>query len=153
MATRPIICPPDAADGFLFDRAELILEENNTTSDIFDFSLYSMEISGYAKTRHRLGPGKSFLLAQSDIGDNDGFVRFIAFTVSYPEGTTTVNKYLLWHYKGITNPLGEIMILTGDRIDSTLNPTTGWELSYDEGILIANPHPKAIVDIEILVAR
>lgn len=164
MATRPIICPSDGMDGFLFDRADLILEENNATFDIFDLSLYSMEISGYAKTRHRLAPGKAFLLAQSDIGDADGYVRFIVFTVKYPENTTTVNKYLFWHYNvngnPVKHPLGEMMILTGDRIDYPFDPITntipkptGWDLSPENGIMIVNPPTGVMVDIEILVAR
>jgi len=151
MATEPIFCPPDDGDGFIFDGTDLIKE--SPTSQIFDLSLFNMEISSYAKTKYKLGPGKSLLLAQSDVGDADGYVRFIAFTVKYPEGTTTVEKYLNWTYEGNTNPIGELMILSGDRIDSDSNPTVGWDLSYDSGIVIENPHSELIVEIEILIAR
>ncbi len=152
MATSPIICPAPNLNGFLFERSSLILEESSLTN-IFDLSLYSMDLTSYAKTRYNLKPEDSFLLAQSDIGDKDGYVRFIAFTVKYPIETTTVNKFINWTYSGKTNNLGEIMILSGDRIDSELNPTTGWNLSYDNGIIIENPHPNLSVEIEILVAR
>ena len=153
MATRPKLCPPDAAEGFLLDRSSLVLEEADRTSQMMDLSDFSLNLTSYAKTRYRLTPGSSFRLAQSDIGDSDGYVSFIAFNVTYPLGTTTVNKYLNWTYNGKTNPLGEIMILSGKRIDSEVMETVGWDLSYSAGIVIENPSDTLTADIEILVAR
>jgi len=157
MATAPKPCPRDANDGFLFDRDALVLEEGEKSIEMMDLSDYFADVSSYAKTRYKLKGGSSFILAQSDMGDADGYVSFIAFKTIFPEGTTTVNKYLNWTYNSNTNPMGEIMILTGKRVDSEVEDTIGWNLSYGGGItggiIIENPHTDLVAEIEILIAR
>ena len=159
MATRPTICPPSPPDGFLFVRSELDLQLSGSLLEMIDLSDFFLDITSFSKVRYKLGASDSFLLSQSDIGDDDGYVRFIVFKVIFPENTTTTNKYINWTYRGDQYPLGELMILSGDRVNVLGGPPIGWKLTSqnplftDGGIMIQNPHIDFGVTVEILVAR
>jgi len=159
MATRPTICPPSPPDGFLFVRSELDLQLSGDLFEMLDLSDFYLDVSSFSKVRYKLGPSDAFLLSQVDIGDDDGYVRFIVFKVVFPENTTTTNKYINWTYKGSQHPMGELMILSGDRINLIGGSPLGWKLSSsnplftDGGIMIQNPHTSFGVTVEILVAR
>lgn len=159
MATRPIICGPEDNDGFLFNEEGLVLFEGGNLEDMINMSLKNLNITAYGKTRYKLVPGKSFLLAQTDLSDIDGYVKFIGIIAKYPENTFQKNKYISWEYRGRVNYMGEILVLTGNRSDTGDIFNIGWNLSYDGnegGIVFTNPHnPESniIVDLEIMIAR
>lgn len=159
MATRPTICPPSPPDGFLFVRGDLDLQFSGILSEMLDLSDFFLDITSFSKVRYKLGANDSFILSQSDIGDDEGYVRFIVFKVTFPDNTTTTNKYINWSYKGDQYPLGELMILSGDRIGLIGGSPLGWKLTSenslftDGGIIIQNPHADFGVTVEILITR
>jgi len=180
MATRPIICPPNLP-GFIFYKDKFVLEEGNTKTTLFDLSSLLIGVSSYSRLKITLQPSTSVLLSQSDLVDNEGFVRWIAIKAVYPSpvspilynsevsfvpgyprptnGTPQNQKYLTWTYEGNTYPLGELMVLSGNPAGSVDAESTGWNLSSQDikyaggGITITNPHDSMIVKLEIMVAR
>jgi hypothetical protein len=181
MATRPIICPPSNFPGFVFYKDKFVLEEGNTKTPFFDLSSLLLGVSAYSRLKITLQSSTSVLLSQTDLVDNDGFVRWIAIKAVYPppispilynaevpvvpglprptNGTPQNQKYLTWTYEGNTYPLGELMILSGNPAGSIDADAIGWNLSSQDikysggGITITNPHDAMTVKLEIMVAR
>lgn len=181
MATRPIICPPVPPNGFLFIKDKFVLEEDYNITNFIDFSNMTSEVVSYSRLKITLKAGKSVKVSQTDIGDVNGFVRWVAVKVRYPEpidpilfgsqvpiipgvptpsnGTPQVRKYINWAYRGETFNIGELMILTGSKLGTSDSEMTGWNLSEDYlpyrdgGITFANPHTNFDVKLEILIAR
>ncbi len=181
MATRPIICPPQPIDGFLFRKDKFVLEEDYNITNFFDFSDFQDEVISYSRLKVTLKSGKSVKISQTDIGDDNGFVKWVAVKVKYPapkdpilygsqtpiipgvptptNGTPQVKKYIFWTYRGNTYNIGEMMILTGSKLGSTDSEKTGWNLSEDflpyedGGITFSNPHTDIDVKLEIIIAR
>lgn len=181
MATRPIICPPANFPGFIFYKDKFVLEEGNTKTTFFDLSSLLIGVTAYSRMKITLQPSTSVLLSQSDLVDNDGFVRWIAIKAVYPapvspilynaelpvvpgyprptNGTPQNQKYLTWTYEGDTYPLGELMILSGNPAGTVDADAIGWNLSSQDirysggGITITNPHDAMTVKLEIMVAR
>ena len=181
MATRPIICPPFPPNGFLFKKDKFVLEEDYNITNFIDFSNMVSEVSSYSRLKVSLKAGRSVKVSQTEIGDFNGFVRWVAVKVRYPEpidpilfgsqvpiipgvptptnGTPQVRKYITWTFRGETFNLGELMILTGSKLGTTDSEMTGWNLSEDYlpyrdgGITFTNPHTNFDVKLEILIAR
>jgi len=181
MATRPIICPPQPADGFIFRKDKFVLEEDYNITNFFDFSDLYSNVMAYSRMSITLKAGKSVKISQTDIGDDNGYVKWIAAKVRYPEpkdpiiygaqtpiipgvptptnGTPQVKKYITWTYRGDTFNIGELMILSGSKLGTTDSEKTGWNLSEDHlpyedgGIIFTNPHTDIDVKVEIIVAR
>lgn len=181
MATRPTICPPPSIPGFVFYKDRFVLEEGNTKTTFFDLSSILLGVSAYSRIKITLKPSTSVLLSQSDLVDNEGFVRWIAIKAVYPpkidpilynaelpvvpgyprptNGTPQNQKYLNWTYEGNTYPLGEMMILSGNPAGSIDADAIGWNLASQDivysggGITITNPHDAITVKLEIMVAR
>jgi len=180
MATRPKICPPANIPGFIFFRDKFVLQEDFVNTTFFDFSKMIDVVTAYSRSQITLGPNKSVLVTQNDIGNSVGFVRWIAVKVRYPQpvnpilfnsevpiipgvptptnGTPQTQKYIEWTYLGKTNYIGELMILTGNPGGSSSSLTTGWNLSSDNpdfpsgGITFTNPHSDFSVKLEMIVA-
>lgn len=181
MATRPIICPPLVYPGFVFYKDKFVLDQDNKKTTFFDLSQLLIGVSSYSRLKITLQPSTSVLLSQSDLVDNEGFVRWIAIKADYPapvspilynaevpfipgyprptNGTPQNQKYLNWTYEGNTYPLGELMILSGNPAGSVDADAIGWNLSSQNivysggGITITNPHDAMVVKLEIMVAR
>lgn len=180
MATRPKICPPYPLPGFIFFRDKFVLQEDYINTTFFDFSKMIDVVTAYSKSQITLGPNKSVFVTQGDIGDAQGFVRWIAVKVRYPQpinpilfganvpiipgvptptnGIPQTQKYINWTYLDKTNYIGELMILTGNSGGSTSTLTTGWNLGYENplfppgGITFTNPHSDFSVKLEMIVA-
>ena len=161
MATRPVICPPDGPEGFLFNRGDLVLDDGtqSTPPTYLIMSDLELEVQSYSKSRVTLKPGKSSLISQTDIADTSGYVSFIAIRADYPAGTVESRKYINWLYKGNLNYMGELMVLSGKRMSSVDSTDEGWNLSHPNlftnngGIIIANPHSDITIKLEILIGR
>jgi hypothetical protein len=181
MATRPIICPPSIPPGFVFYKDKFVLEEGGQKTTFFDLSQILIGVSAYSRLKITLKSNSSVMLSQSDLVDNEGFVRWIAIKAVYPapenpilynselpiipglprptNGTPQNQKYLNWTYEGDTYPLGELMILSGNPAGSIDADAIGWNLSNQDilysggGITITNPHDAMTVKLEIIVAR
>lgn len=180
MATRPIICPPNPPNGWVFFKNQFMLEEDYQYTPFFNFKDLAFDVESYSRLRITLKRNKSIKLSQTDIG-TDGFVRWIAVKVQYPapknpilysaqtpiipglprptNGTPQIQKYIYWTYRGNTYNLGDMMVLTGNPLGSTDSEVTGWNLSSDYllypdgGILFTNPHGTFDVKLEVLVAK
>lgn len=161
MSTRPVICPGEGQEGFLFNRGNLVIDDG-THTNLPSYLLMNdleLEISSYSRSRINVGPGKSFLLSQTDIADNYGYVSFIAVRVDYKPETVESKKYIEWEYDGNVNYLGELMVLSGKRTSSINSAEEGWDLSNPSeffsggGIIFSNPHPDFSVRMEILIGR
>ena len=117
------------------------------------------EIDSFSKSSINLKATKCFILSQIDIGDNLGYVSFIAVKAVFPAGTLESRKYLNWTYDGVTYNMGTLMVLSGGRISSTGSTYEGWFLakpstySPNGGILFCNPHSDIDIKLEFLVAR
>jgi hypothetical protein len=161
MATRPVICPPDGPEGFLFNRGDLVLDDGtqSTPPTYLIMSDLELEVETYSRSRVTLRPGKSSLISQTDIADEKGYVSFIAIRADYPAGTVESRKYINWLYKGNLNYMGELMVLSGKRMSSVDSTDEGWNLSHPNlftnngGIIISNPHSDITVKLEILMGR
>lgn len=161
MATKPITCPGEGLEGFLFFHDNLVLDSgNNSFPPIYMFlNDIGIDVESYSKNRVILPADQCFLLSQNDIGDYYGYVSFIAVKAVFPANTVQSKKYLEWTYKGQTYYMGELMILSGSRKYTTDSTFEGWNLAKpsevytDGGILFCNPHTDIDIKIEILVAR
>jgi len=181
MATRPITCAAGNQDGFIFFRDKFILEEDNSKVTFFDFKDMLDEVVAYSRLKVTLKAGRNIKISQTDVGDENGYVKWIAVKVKYPEpvnsliygsqvpiitGTPTpsngiaqTNKYINWTYQGTTYNIGDLMVLSGSKVGSSDSELTGWNLSEDTlpytdgGIIFTNPHSDIDVKLEILVAR
>jgi len=161
MATQPVICPVPEVPGFTFSRGSLVLDDGTKTTPPVYLDLKDMkeELVSFSKSRVILKADKCFLLSQTDIGDDLGYVSFIAIKATFPDLTVESKKYLTWTYEGVTNNMGTLMVLSGKRISSISSVYEGWLLSkpgvYSQngGIVFCNPHPNIDIKLEILVAR
>ena len=161
MATQPVVCPTPEIPGFTFFKGNLVLDDGTKSSPPIYLQLKDMiqEVQSFSKSSINLKSGKCFLLSQTDISDNLGYVSFIAIKATYPENTLQSKKYLIWEYEGNTYNMGTLMVLSGPRLSSNSSVYEGWFLSkpnqYSQngGILICNPHTDINVKLEILVAR
>lgn len=155
---RPIICPPSLSNGFLFDRAELVLSEDGDIIDMMDLSDLFQNVSSFSKIRRKIRPLETFAIDQSDVGDDLGFVSNIVISIKYPKETKIQNRYAYWYYMGVKYHIGELMVLTGERVD-LIGGSLGWTLTPGDvfyetgGIVIENPHASSIINVDILIAR
>ena len=155
---RPIQCPPSAPNGFLFDRAELVLFEDGNVTDMLDMSDMLEDVYAFSRIKRKIKPGGSFLISQSDVSDDLGFVDNIIIRIDYPLTTTVQKRYAYWYYTGTRYNIGELMILSGGRVD-LLGGSLGWKLTPDDpfyntgGIILENPSESSIINVEILIAR
>lgn len=160
MATQPITCPYDEGTGFRFHRGNLVLDDGGMKLPVY-LELRDMfqETPAFSKNRVFLKANKCFLLSQTDIGDNDGYVSFIAVKATFPASVVESKKYLEWTYLGKTYYMGELMVLSGKKISTTDSIQEGWLLSkpgvYSElgGIVFCNTHSDIDVKLEILVCK
>jgi hypothetical protein len=161
MATQPVICPVPEVPGFTFSRGSLVLDDGTkTTPPVYlDLKDIKEELVSFSKSRVILKADKCFLLSQTDIGDDLGYVSFIAIKATFPDLTVESKKYLTWTYEGVTNNMGTLMVLSGKRISTISSIYEGWLLSkpgvYSQngGIVFCNPHSNIDIKLEILVAR
>ena len=66
MATRPIICPPQPIDGFLFRKDKFVLEEDYNITNFFDFSDLQDEVISYSRLKVTLKRNKSVKISQTE---------------------------------------------------------------------------------------
>lgn len=161
MATKPIKCPVEETGGFTFFRGNLVLDDGKKFSPSIFLGLNDIkeELNAFSSVRTILRANKCYLLSQTNIGDEFGYVSFIAVKATFPDLTVESKKYLNWEYKGITNNMGSFMVLSGNRISSVGSIDQGWILSkpgvYSQngGITFCNPHSDMDVKLEILIAN
>lgn len=161
MATQPITCPYDPAEGFRFYRGNLVLD-NGMTNNPQPYMLMkdiNINVENFSRSRITLKPGACFLLSQTDIGNSEGYVSFIAVKAVYANLTVESKKYINWTYLGNTNYMGELMVLTGPMISSLSSTPVGWNLSKpgvafnNGGIVFCNPSLDLPVKLEIMVCK
>jgi hypothetical protein len=161
MATQPIICPVPEVPGFEFFRGNLVLDDGTQSFPPIYMMLKDMveDLNAFSKSKVTVKAGSCFLLSQTDIGDNMGYVSFIAVKATYPSNTVESKKYMTWEYEDVTNNMGTLMVLSGARISAVSSIYEGWLLSkpgtYSQGggIVFCNPHTDIDIKLEILVAR
>lgn len=159
MATQPVTCPYDVDAGFRFFKDTLILDDGKTNSPpvyMFLKDLLSI-VNNFSKGSLTLRPGKSFLLSQTDVADENGYVAFIAIKATFPDALVESKKYLTWEYKGQTYNMGPLMVLTGGPFSTTDSEFIGWNLSQpgvnfpEGGITFKNPHADIQIKLEFLI--
>ncbi len=160
MATRPVTCPYDTPEGFRFYRDNLVLDDGmGTPKKYLSMNDFLINVDSFSRSRVSLDPGRSFLLSQSDIGDDLGYVSFIAIKAKFPDTIVESKKYLTWVYKGQTMNMGELMVLSGAKQYSTDSTYDGWNLSRPNdyinngGMIFTNPHTDFQIKLEILIGR
>jgi hypothetical protein len=165
MATQPIICPYDVPEGFRFYKGHLVLDNGTTNNPPKYLSLTDLNVpvDKFSRSRITLKPGEYSLLSQTDIGDEYGYVSFIAIKAIYPISTVESRKYINWTYRGNTNYMGELMVLSGQRTSSVDSEFEGWNLSKpgtiqeinpgNGGIVFYNPSTEITVKLEILIGE
>ena len=160
MATRPIECPYDTPEGFRFYRDNLVLDNGmGTPQKYLSMKDLLIGVDSFSKSRVSLNSGESFLLSQSDVGDDTGYVSFIAIKAKFPDTIVESKKYLTWVYKGKTMNMGELMVLSGAKQYSTDSTYDGWNLSKPNdyinngGMIFTNPHTDFQIKLEILIGR
>jgi hypothetical protein len=118
-----------------------------------------INVESFSRSRVSLNPGESFLLSQSDVGDSQGYVSFIAIKAKFPGTIVESKKYLTWVYKGQVMNMGELMILSGTKQYATDSSYDGWNLSKPNeylnngGMIFTNPHTDFQIKLEILIGR
>lgn len=160
MATQPIICPYDEGTGFRFHRGNLVLDEGKINLPVYlQLSDMRQETPAFSKSRVFLKASKCYLLSQTNIGDDDGYVSFLAVKATFPSSTVESKKYLEWTYLDKTYYMGELMVLSGKKLSTTDSIQEGWLLSkpgvYSDlgGIVFCNPHPDIDIKLEILACK
>lgn len=160
MATRPVACPYDTPEGFRFYRDNLVLDNGTGTPQKYlSMKDFLIDVNSFSKSRVSLNSGQSFLLSQSDVGDDMGYVSFIAVKAKFPDTIVESKKYLTWVYKGKTMNMGELMVLSGAKQYSTDSTYDGWNLSKPNdyvnngGMIFTNPHADFQIKLEILIGR
>ena len=159
MATQPIICPYVVDEGFRFYRGNLVLDNGKTNNPPIYLPMADLELSinTFARNRAILIESSCFLLSQSDIANAEGYVDFIAIKTIFPAGVVESKKYITWEYKGTTNYMGELMVLSGKMLSSTDSTYEGWNLAKpgttfnNGGITFCNPHTDMQIRLEILI--
>lgn len=158
MATQPITCPYDVVEGFRFYRGNLILDDGATNNPPVYMFLKDMSliVNNFSKGRLNLGAGRSYLLSQTDVAENNGYVSFLAIKATFPTNLQS-KKYLTWDYKGITYNMGELMVLSGGPYSTSDSEYLGWNLSQpgvifpEGGITFTNPHVDMDIKLEFLI--
>ncbi len=161
MATQPVVCPVPTLPGFTFFKGNLVLDDGTKSSPPIYMQLRDMieDVQSFSKSLVTVKAGRCFLLSQTDIADDLGYVSFIAVKATYPATSVESKKYMTWTYEGITYNMGTLMVLSGPRLSTTSSIYEGWMLSkpsqYSEkgGIVFCNPHSDIDVKLEILVAK
>jgi hypothetical protein len=162
MATRPPVCPPVQVPGLAFNRTALVEVSSDgsySPNPLVELKDFLMEVKSFSHLRISLGESKSYLLSQTDIGDDFGYESFVLIKVTYPSDTPETKRYLEWEYNDANFYIGELMILSGKRTSSVDAKQLGWNISADDvfyqggGIIFTNPHSTIKVKLEILVAR
>jgi len=161
MATQPITCPYDEGTGFRFYRGNLVLDSGSDFNPqvYLELSDLMQETQAFSRNRVNLKAGKRYLLSQTNIGDNLGYVSFIGVKATFPSTVVESKKYLEWTYLESTYYMGELMVLSGKRISATDSLDEGWFLSKpgiysDEGgIVFYNPHTDIDIKLEFLVCQ
>jgi hypothetical protein len=162
MATRPPVCPPTQVPGLAFNRTALVevsSDGNYSPNPLVELKDFLMEVKSFSHLRISVAESKSYLLSQTDIGDDFGYESFVLIKVTYPDDVPTSKRYLEWEYNGANFYIGELMILSGKRTSSIDAKQLGWNISADDvfykggGIIFTNPHSTFKVKLEILVAR
>lgn len=161
MATKPITCPTSIPEGFVFYKGNLVIDDGllNSPPVIMTMKDIFSEVSNFSKLRVTLKAGKCFLLSQTDVADEYGYVSFIAAKATFGTSVVESKKYLTWEYEGVSYNMGELMVLSGKKISTTSSIPEGWFLSkpgvyyQNGGILFCNPHSDIDIKLEILVAN
>jgi hypothetical protein len=159
MATQPITCPYLVDEGFRFYNGNLVLDNGQTNNPPVYLPMDDIElkVDTFARNRAILRVSSCFLLSQSDIANVDGYVDFIAIKAIFPANIVESKKYITWEYQGITNYMGELMILSGKMLSSTDSTFEGWNLAKpgttfnNGGITFCNPHTDIEIRLEILI--
>jgi len=158
MATQPITCPYDVLEGFRFYKGNLVLDDgSNTNPPVYMFMRdLVMGVNNFSKGRLNLRATRSYLLSQTDIAEQTGFVSFIAVKATFPTNLAS-KKYLTWQYKGQTFNMGELMVLSGGPYSTADSEFIGWNLSQpgvlfpEGGITFSNPHIDMDIKLEFLI--
>jgi hypothetical protein len=164
MATRPIECPYTTPEGLKFNNGNLVLDNGSMNLESFLYMKdLDLDISTFARNKVTLKPQTCFMLTENNIGDDMGYVSFIIVKAIFPAGIVESKKYLEWTYNGNTNTMGELMILSGDRISASDSTYEGWDLSkpggYTDGsvgaggIIFCNTSVDLSIKLEMLIAR
>ncbi len=161
MATRPVECPYQTPEGFRFYEENLVLDDGTKSSPPKYLSMKDLFIGveSFSKSRVSLNAGESFLLSQGAIGDEMGYVSFIAIKAKFPTAVVESKKYLTWTYNGQIMNMGELMILSGSKQYTTDSSYEGWNLAKPNeylnngGMIFNNPHNDFQIKLEILIGR
>ncbi len=160
MATPPIICPPNITQTAFFDRCLFVVLQNNVVLNTMSFCDYSMDIDDFFGQSVRLRGGEAFLLDDAGLGNSFGEIKFLAIKVNYTSNfSSDSDKYINLIYEGVTYPIGEFHIWTGQPTNSkgtgitvkSSGTSTTSPLLEDGGIVLHNPHTGS-VDLNIMIA-
>lgn len=98
--------------------------------DVSDFFDPSPEYGGYLKQNIDISPYSTFLLNSGNFAETDGEVDFLFLKATYSIEAADHEKVLSWTYKGQTNPMGKLMILSGAVKENV--SWNGWDVEpYD----------------------
>jgi hypothetical protein len=160
MATAPLICQADLAntliEGGHFDKCTLLVTKDSTIVNSFNFCDFSLDIDEFFTQNLTLGPGSAFLLDDGGLANSFGEVKFLLIKVTYPQSfAKDSDKYINLVHEGITYPIGELHVWTGNPGDSAgmgiaVSPSGNPQYSSG-GIVLHNPHPNS-VSIKIILA-
>jgi hypothetical protein len=115
-----------------------------------------LDIDEFFTQNLTLGPGSAFLLDDGGLSNSFGEVKFLLIKVTYPQSfTKDSDKYINLVHEGITYPIGELHVWTGNPGDSAgmgiaVSPSGNPQYSSG-GIVLHNPHPNS-VSIKIILA-
>lgn len=161
MATSPLVCSSsiyDTFQGIVMDRCEIKMIEGTSVKSSFSLCDVGLSIDDFASFSTCLEPGLSLLLNPEGI-DMNGEVKLIIIKVTYPSTMDPTQKYINFINQGMTLPIGDIMILTGNPAKDA--PGRGWDLSpngsdlsspyFDQGgMVLYNPHQSRI-NIQVIL--
>lgn len=139
MATPPLTCSSSVYDtfqGIVMDRCEIKMLEGTAVKSSFSLCDVGLSVDDFSSFSTCLEPGLSLLLNPEGI-DIDGEVKLIIIKVSYPSTLDPTQKFINFINQGMTLPIGDIMILSGNPTADS--PGRGWDLSPD-GTDISSPY-------------
>jgi uncharacterized membrane protein YgcG len=153
MATAPLICKADLAntliEGGHFDKCTLLVTKDSTIVNSFNFCDFSLDIDEFFTQNLTLGPGSAFLLDDGGLANSFGEIKFLLIKVTYPSSfIKDTDKYVNMVHEGVTYPIGELHIWTGNPGDSVgmgiaIAPSGDPQYSTG-GIVLHNPHSNAV---------
>jgi uncharacterized membrane protein YgcG len=153
MATAPLICQADLAntliEGGHFDKCTLLVTKDSTIVNSFNFCDFSLDIDEFFTQNLTLGPGSAFLLDDGGLANSFGEIKFLLIKVTYPSSfIKDTDKYVNMVHEGVTYPIGELHIWTGNPGDSVgmgiaIAPSGDPQYSTG-GIVLHNPHSNAV---------